>query len=518
MKVGFTRRNIGRLLLLGWAVALAWLARRQFYQGDSADTISRTRRLAPDAQYFAVYAGARQIGQLNLTVDTTVDGVRLTEVLVVDLPLGDSTHQLARSSVLDLSRSLRLRGFTRNVFGVGQREELTGQVGTDSIISISNLEGPDGGPTVRMRARIPPEATLPVMLPYRAAFSNQLHVGGRFVAPLLDLSSAGTRPIIVKVTAESTFIVADSAAWDSVGVRWAPATSDTLRAWRLEHDAGGAPTVSWIDETGGLVHQETAGGLTLVRSAFEIVRNNYRYGRTRERSTWRRDIPGMLALSVSRYRPDTSAQERWFVLVPDGGAGVTGPPHGLAGGRQSLRSDTVIVTRETPPDTAQRHAREARNNLGLSWETPLQDDEMARAASSALSGAGTLRDSVQRLTTWVAREIATDPGEGATATAGPTLRMRRGNADGKARLLATLAKVSGIPARIVAGLAVLPQGTFAHAWTEIWVGGWIAADPTYGHFPASASLVRLRVGERSHVMDLLPTTASARFLPIRKPL
>jgi len=91
MKLGFTRRNIGRLVLLGWAVALAWLARRQFSQGESADTASRARRLAPGAAYYAIYAGARQIGQLNLSVDTTLDGVRLTEVMVIDLPYGDTT-------------------------------------------------------------------------------------------------------------------------------------------------------------------------------------------------------------------------------------------------------------------------------------------------------------------------------------------------------------------------------------------------------------------------------------------
>ncbi len=518
MKLGFTRRNIGRLVLLGWAVALAWLARRQFSQGDSADTAIRTRRLGPGAAYYAVYAGARQIGQLNLSVDTTLDGVRLTEFMVIDLPYGDSTRQLGRSSDYHLSRSLRLRNFTRNAFGAGPREQLVGQMGADSILGLSNLEGPDGAPTVRMRMRIPGDALLPVMLPYRSAFGDQLRIGGRFVAPELDLGVLGTRPVTVTVTAESTFIVADSAAWDSVAGRWAPAALDTLRAWRLLHDAGGAPTVSWVDETGALVHQETAGGLTLVRSAFEIVRNNYRQIRTAEVAAWRRRIPGMIALSASGHRPDTAAAEHAWVMSGDSGATVTGAPYALAEGRQRLRGDTVTVTRGTPTDTVQRNARAARNTLGLSWDTPAQDEAMAPAASRALAGARSIRDSVRQLTMWVFREIAIDTAATASGTAGPTLRTRRGNADGKARLLATLAKMSGIPARVVTGLAVLPQGSFGHAWTELWMDGWAAADPTYGHFPASASLLRLRVGERSHVIDLLTVAASARFLPIRRPL
>lgn len=517
MRVGLTRRNIGRLALLGWAVALAWLARRQFAQSDSADTALRTRRLAPGAQYYAVYAGGRQIGQLNLSVDTLVDGVRLTEFMVIDVPVGDTTRLLARASVHYLSRSLRIRSFARTVSGVGERERLDGQLGADSILDLANLEGAQGTP-VRIRMRIPPDAMLPVMLPYRAAFSDQLQVGGRFVAPLLDLGSAGTRPILVKVTAESTFIVPDSAAWDSAANAWAPATADTLRAWRLEHDATGAPTISWVDETGALVRQETAGGLTLVRSAFEIVRNNYRLDPLYRQLGWRRRIPGMVALTSTAFVPDTAAAERGFVLIPDSNATVAATPHGLAGGRQRVQNDTVTIFRITPPDTSQRTARAARNTLGTSWETPVEYEGMRQAASAALAGARSMRDSVAQLTRWVAREIATATGDNASVTANLTLRARRGTADGKARLLATLARASGIPARVVTGVAVLPQGSFAHAWAELWVDGWAAADPTYGHFPASASLVRLRVGERSHPIDLLPVTASARFLPFRRPL
>ncbi|HEU5219142.1 MAG TPA: transglutaminase-like domain-containing protein [Gemmatimonadales bacterium] len=517
MEIGFSRRNIGRLVLLGWAVALAWLARRQFSQADAGDTAARTRRLAPGAQYFAVYAGARQVGQLNLSVDTLVDGVRLTELMVMDLPLGDSTGQLARGSEYSLTRSLRLRHFTRTVYGIGEREKLEGNLGADSILALTNTEGP-GGAGVRMRLRIPPDAMLPVMLTYRAAFSGQLRAGGRFAAPLLDLGAEGTRQIAVQVTAESTFVVPDSAVWDSVKAEWVPVTADTLRGFRLEHDAGGAPTVSWVDENGALLRQETAGGLTLVRSAFEIVRNNYRSGRVSEHSGWRRLIPGMIALTASGVAPDTLAPEHAFLRGTDSGGTVTGGSRELGGGRQQLQDDTLIVRRYTPPDTIQHDIREARSELGPSWETPVLDEGMTAAASRALAGARTPTDSAEHLTLWVARQIATDAGEVSSATAGPTLRARRGNADGKARLLATLARVSGIPARVVTGVAVLPKGTFGHAWTELWIGGWVAADPTYGHYPASASLVRLAVGQRSNPLDLLPLAASARFLPIRRPL
>jgi len=517
MEIGLSRRNIGRLVLLGWAVALAWLARRQFYQGDSADTAARTGRLAPGAQYFAVYAGARQIGQLNLAVDTLIDGVRITELMVIDLPLGDSTGQLARSSEYALSRSLRLRHFTRTVYGLGQHEKLEGELGPDSLLSLANSEGADG-PRTRTRLRVAPDMVLPAMLSYRAAFGGHLTTGRRFEVSLLDLGSGGTRPVTISVTAESTFVVPDSAQWDAAKGEWVAVTTDTLRGFRLEHDAAGAPTVSWVDETGALIRQETAGGLTLVRSAFEIVRNNYRNRRVRESSDWRREIPGLIALTASGETPDTGTAQRAFTGADGIGTGIRGPARALAGGRQTVRGDTLIVSRVTPPDTAERDIREARYELSPTWALPMLDDAVSAAAARALAGARSGPDSAARLTRWVARQVATDTGQGAPATASQALRTRRGSADGKARLLATMARVSGMPARVVTGLAVLPKGAFAHAWTEIWIDGWVAADPTYGHFPASASLVRIAVGERSHPIDLLPVAGSAHFLPIRAPL
>jgi transglutaminase-like putative cysteine protease len=255
-----------------------------------------------------------------------------------------------------------------------------------------------------------------------------------------------------------------------------------------------------------------------VRSAFEIVRNNYRNVRVGESSTWRRMVPGMTALTASGRAPDTASASRWFVMGRDSGVTVTGPAHALFGGRQMVIGDTLIVYRATPTDTVQRDIRESRYALGPSWDIPVLEEGVLEAAGRALTGARSARDSAARLTLWVAGQIATDDGENAPVTAGPTLRGRRGTADGKARLLATLARASGIPARVVSGLAVMPNGSFGHTWTELWIGGWVAADPTYGHFPASASLVRLAVGERSNPADLLPLAGSARFLPIRRPL
>jgi transglutaminase-like putative cysteine protease len=300
--------------------------------------------------------------------------------------------------------------------------------------------------------------------------------------------------------------------WDSTQARWVPATTDTVRAWRLEHDAPGSATVSWIDAGGTLVHQETAGGLTLMRSAFEIVRNNYRSGLRSESAAWRRAIPGMVPLVTTGIALDTVPATQAFLLQLDSTVTVSGRPRLLEGGRQTVRGDTVIVSRFTPPDstTGDRPPEE-----GAAPTLSNMDDEIRRTAIQLVRGARTADERARRLTVWVSRQIATDSSADASQAALFSFRRRRGGPDGKARLLASMAIAAGLPARVASGLAILPEGSFGHSWTEFWLGQWVAADPSFGHYPASASLVRLLTGGRSRQVDMLAVAASARFLPLR---
>jgi transglutaminase-like putative cysteine protease len=513
MKVGLNRRNIGRLVLLFWAVMLAWLARREFTRDEATRQSDRSTRLAPAAQYFAVFAGGRQIGQLNLTIDTLVDGVKVGELLVIDVPRDSGTVQLTRGTEFLLTRALRLRRVSWSVVGIGPQERLEGAVAEDSTLRLIHQEAPLG-PAGRSRIPVDPEAVLPGTLPYRIAVAGRLHVGAEFSLPLIELGTgATTHSVAIRVTAESTFVVPDSAVWDSAGSTWIAATTDTIQAWRIEHDAPGAPTVSWVDAGGVLVHQSIAGGVELRRSAFEIVRNNYRALRREESQQWRRELPGMVALSSSGRVPDTVAAVRRFRLEQDSIGQPWAGTRGLAGGRQRRDADTLTIFRHTPADSAPDPPRDTET----SWDLPVRDGGIEEAGMDAVRGARSLEDSARRLTRWVARQIATDTANTASVTALFSLRARRGSAEGKTRLLVAMARGRGIPARVVSGIALFPDGTYGHVWAELWTGRWTAADPSFGHFPASASLLRLGVGTTSRPIDLLFLAGSARFLPIRGP-
>jgi len=69
-------------------------------------------------------------------------------------------------------------------------------------------------------------------------------------------------------------------------------------------------------------------------------------------------------------------------------------------------------------------------------------------------------------------------------------------------LFVALARAAGLPARPVAGLLYLDGRYYYHAWPEVYLGDWVAVDPTFDQFPADAAHLRLAVGSLARQIEL----------------
>ena len=72
-------------------------------------------------------------------------------------------------------------------------------------------------------------------------------------------------------------------------------------------------------------------------------------------------------------------------------------------------------------------------------------------------------------------------------------------------------RAAGIPARAAAGLALVGTKFYYHAWPEVFVGKWVAVDPTFGQFPADASHLRFVTGGLGRQADLLRLVGNLRI-------
>ncbi|MFC1789208.1 transglutaminase-like domain-containing protein, partial [Thermodesulfobacteriota bacterium] len=84
-----------------------------------------------------------------------------------------------------------------------------------------------------------------------------------------------------------------------------------------------------------------------------------------------------------------------------------------------------------------------------------------------------------------------------------TLENRVGDCNEHAVLLAALARASGIPAQIEAGLVYLNGRFYYHAWNLLYIGQWVTADSVLGQVPADVTHIRFSSGAMQKQLDLM---------------
>ena len=205
----------------------------------------------------------------------------------------------------------------------------------------------------------------------------------------------------MRVAAESTLVVSDSADIDSTTMTWVPEHFDTVRAFRIEHDANGMPMHSWIDAQGRLVFaSDTSRDSRWSARAFEIVYENFK-----KRDTARvarsgatpgpGDIVPLTALAAGVTRRSNGARA-----------------HGAARERQghASRSSRQGHSRRTPRPIGSRRAI-PRWHVGWLAEPLIQsrDPRIGAQARQIIERERSPARVAQLLTHWVAPLACTAP-------------------------------------------------------------------------------------------------------------
>ena len=372
----------------------------------------------------------------------------------------------------------------------------------DSIITYTPGTGePAWRIDVRGQSLLPPLAATVSL-----ARQQKLKRGERLDVPVFDPVSLTSKVIAMAVLGDSTFLVPDSADFDSLGGAWIPAHSDTLPAWLLSWSTGRETSLLWVDSRGLPIQLVSAPGLALSRSAFEITTINYRR---------RRASSGGVNLRPTGVIPRTAL-----------GAGVE-PPRGVTGmrvrlttekGPWSLAADSsatfqgmegdVAVARVASPDstTGARSDSTMAPWLGNSPRFGVEDPVITGRARAIVGNEQNPRRIADLLVAWVADSIGRQANP-LVPRAATVLRERQADVDGHTLLFVALARSAGLPARPVGGILLAGGRFYLHSWAEIFLGGWVPVDPTWGEIPASANRIRLGTGILAHPLDLLPLVA-----------
>ncbi len=451
--------------------------------------------MSPAAAYYTLSIGGKTVGFASLTLDTTLTTVDVTEQVDLRLPDADTVLRIVQHSRTTLDRSLGFVGTVVSRSQSGERTEIRATAVGDSAVAWQ--AGPEGRPgradtVVVERGIAAPPSALPLLLAARRTPAKGMLRKLRIVDPLRRTLAQ----VDMAVLADSTLIVADSAAMNPSTSQWEPARFDTLRAWLVSRRGDGPPVTAWVDADGLLVSGELLPGLHAERQPFEIATSAYRQqfaggaqGEARSPASATVSAPPAslqaMLVQLSQVELDTAGWARAE----------------LSGGSQFLAGDTLHVTLDT--------SRIGRGGIAGNVEAlvPNSDRAVRTLAERVINGETDQRRIAERLLTWVATEVsnAVNPG---IPNARRALRTRKGDASERAILFVALARSAGLKARPVAGIVAQERGWARHAWAEVELGGWVPADPTFGTFPAGAGYVRLVAGAPADPLYLVPLAAS----------
>lgn len=485
------RRRWVIAILAAWVLSLGWLVKREVFRPTGARLAAAALAVPPGALFYRLVVGGQQVGYSSTTIDTLASSLRVENVFVLDVPAMGALHRTSARSTATLSRALRLETVETTFDGDLGQFAAHGRVVGDSVLLVAIVAAGDSQTT-----RIPLQGpiTLPTLLPLRLAFGGELRSGHAYTARLFDPLLLTGRDVTARVAAESTLVVSDSADLDSTTMVWVPEHFDTVRAFRIDHDALGVPMSSWIDAQGGLVFA-TTDGFAMERAAFEIVYQNFK-----KRDTVR--------IARSSAAPAPGEIIPLTALV----AGVRSDPEP----RKRLRlrrngRDTVEIVQaavvEAPTAPYRLPSRDTALARWLAPEPLIQshDPRIAAQARRVIERERAPARVAELLTHWVHRTLRREiPPPGSVPSAVKVLETARGDCNDATTLFVALARSTGLPARTVGGLIYLNGRFYYHAWAEVYLNDWIAVDPTFDQFPADAAHIPIATGGLARQIELIP--------------
>jgi transglutaminase-like putative cysteine protease len=500
-----SRRLLAGGILLAWVGMLGWQLRREYFQPELARLAEAALSLAPGVSFYTLRMGDRVVGLATSRLDTVPDGFLLEDLLSLELPaLGQTGTAVVRTRV-DLSPSLVMRDFSFSLDSGAGRYSATGSVDGDTLLRI-DLDAGGSRQTVTHRISRPP--IFSAVLPIRLAVGEGLEVGTRLRYPVFDPSSLSTRSIEVQVAEHDTIVVPDSAEVDPGTGRWIAAHFDSVPAWRVIEAYGGVRVESWVDADGRVVTASSPLGFSMKKTEYELARQAQEDARELAGSPIDDDVILSTAIQSNVELGDLeSYQELRFIL-----SGVDLQGFQLEGGRQRLAGDTLIVRQEdwnlVRPDYDELPYPRMDFLEYLQPEPLIQSDDegIIRAAERIADWQTMGRNDPMRVTRRLTAGVNGMLQKEITFSipnAVQVLASGKGDCNEHTVLFVAMARALGLPARTAVGLVHVDGAFFYHAWPEVWLGQWVAVDPTFGQYPADAAHLRFVVGGLAQQVEIV---------------
>lgn len=269
-----SRKAIAIAVIAVWVTGLGLLHRRNSTRTPEQALTEAGLRVSPATYYYTLQQGEKQVGAASSAIDTSKTRVISADFVRGEIPVGKEVLRLEARSEARFTRGLRLRDFIMRAVGDVTPFTLQGvmQEGEKKTLRITTET--KGERPITQEAVATQPVFVPTMSPLLLMLTKNPKVGDTARVTIFDPLSRGLREVTMKIEADSLFLVADSAGFDSTSGRWLKAHQDSVRGWRITGKS--SPLTAWVDASGRLLAASGPGGVSLVRTAFELAFENWR--------------------------------------------------------------------------------------------------------------------------------------------------------------------------------------------------------------------------------------------------
>jgi len=313
-----------------------------------------------------------------------------------------------------------------------------------------------------------------------AIASTRLDTGDKYTFGIFDPASMGQAPVIVEVIGKEDIQIMGA----------------NQIATKVMLNFKGANQIAWIGENGDVLKEKGILGIHLEKT----TRSDALAG-LELRASEDLTRTASVASNVVLANPEQLSTLRVEI------SGVANEHVQLEGGRQTFKDSVLTIQKESLanlPDAIDPSNLDILEKIFLRPEPFIQseDQKIISLARKIVGNQTNPLQKTRKLVDWVHQHIRKRPVL-SLPDALSTLEHRVGDCNEHAVLLAALARASGIPCRVEAGLVYLKERFYYHAWNLVYLGRWVTVDSLFGQLPADVSHIRLVTGSPRQQLDLI---------------
>jgi hypothetical protein len=451
-----------------WLFMMGWLVRRTYT--DSLPTfipsIISGQLGESDEEWMGIYYKNRKIGYVVSSVIMEKKGYRLGERSYLKLKVMGEDRDVTTITNALAGVDFTLKSFDFQLKSGLIQLDLQGKIKDKELSLQIDSAGSKSEKTIHLKET--PRLALGLD---KYLVKEGLSIGKEFIIPLFEPSSMSNKDMVVKVLGEDELIFEGKNLW----------------TYKLQETFLGLETTSWITSEGRIVREESPlGFVSLSESREDALTKGWEEGEEAD----------IIASTAIRVKEIKNPKLLKYLKVKF--KGISLAKFSLKTPRQKITGDTLEVRMEDI-DSLRSYQLPYRGKELKEFLQPsplIQSDskEILIKAQEILTGETNASKVARKLGDWLYRNLGKKPTI-SIPSALAVLKAGEGDCNEHTALYTALSRAVGIPTKVDVGLVYMDGYFYYHAWPEVYLGKWVAIDPTLGQFPADVTHIKFLEGE-----------------------